>query len=120
MSDIPAKAPEKTPTKTASQHLLERAAPARAEWEDLVIVPIFAVIVALALGALVMLATDVDLATIGRSYIALLVGSVGSLNAISETLTAAAPSSWRRLASVSAFAPACLTLALKANCSWAA
>ncbi len=91
MSDVPAKAPDKTPAKTTSQQLLERAAPARAEWEDLVIVPIFAVLVALALGALVMLATDVDLPTIGRSYIALLVGSVGSLNAISETLTAASP-----------------------------
>jgi general nucleoside transport system permease protein len=95
VSDISAKGPEKpaelTSVKTASQQLLERAAPARAEWEDLVIVPIFAVIVALALGALVMLATNVDLPTIGRSYIALLVGSVGSLNAISETLTAAAP-----------------------------
>lgn len=71
--------------------LMERAAPARAEWEDLVIVPIFAVLVALALGALIMLATNVDLATIGRSYVALLTGSVGSLNALSETLTAAAP-----------------------------
>ncbi|MBA3909136.1 MAG: ABC transporter permease [Rhodobacter sp.] len=38
-----------------------------------------------------MLATDVDLPTIGRSYVALLVGAVGSLNAISETLTAAIP-----------------------------
>jgi len=71
--------------------LMERAAPARAEWEDLVIVPIFAVLVALALGALIMLATNVNLATIGRSYVALLTGSVGSLNALSETFTAAAP-----------------------------
>ncbi|MEQ8659028.1 MAG: ABC transporter permease [Hyphomicrobiales bacterium] len=75
----------------AMAQLMERAAPARAEWEDLVIVPIFAVLVALALGALIMLATNVDLATIGRSYVALLTGSVGSLNALSETLTAAAP-----------------------------
>ena len=71
--------------------LLKRAAPGRTEFEDLVVVPVFAVIVALILGALTMLATDVDLATIGRSYVALLVGSVGSLNAISETLTAAFP-----------------------------
>ena len=74
-----------------SEKLLARAAPARTEFEDLVIVPLFAVVVALILGALTMLATNVDLPTIGRSYIALLVGSVGSLNAISETLTAAAP-----------------------------
>lgn len=71
--------------------LLQRAAPSRAEYQDLFVVPIFAVIVALALGALIMLATDVDLATIGRSYLALAYGSLGSLNALSETLTAAIP-----------------------------
>ncbi len=75
----------------ASRKLLERAAPGRAQFEDLVVVPVFAVIVALILGALTMLATNVDLATIGQSYVALLQGSVGSLNAISETLTAAIP-----------------------------
>ena len=71
--------------------LLKRAAWGRAEFEDLVVVPVFAIIVALILGALTMLATNVDLATIGRSYLALLEGSVGSLNALSETMTAAAP-----------------------------
>jgi len=69
----------------AAQHLT------RAAWEDLVIVPLFAVVVALLLGAAAMLATDVDLATIGRSYVALVSGSVGSVNAISETLTSAIP-----------------------------
>jgi len=79
------------PTGKLSERLLDRAAPDRAAFEDLVVVPVFAVIVALILGALTMLATNVDLPTIGRSYLALLEGSVGSLNAISETLTAAAP-----------------------------
>ncbi len=74
-----------------SEALLKRAAPDRAAMEDLVVVPIFAVVVALALGAAAMLATNVDLPTIGRSYVALLNGSVGSINAISETLTAAIP-----------------------------
>jgi simple sugar transport system permease protein len=78
-------------TETLTARLLERAAPSRAAYEDLVVVPIFAVVMALVLGALTMLATDVDLATIGRSYLALAYGSVGSLNAISETLTAATP-----------------------------
>lgn len=77
--------------KTFSEKLLQRAAPGRVEFEDLVVVPVFAVIVALILGAFAMLATNVDLATIGRSYVALIVGSVGSVNAISETLTAATP-----------------------------
>lgn len=71
--------------------LMQRAAPGRAEFEDLVIVPIFAVIVALIVGALIMLATAVDIATIGKSYLALLYGAVGSLNAICETLTSAIP-----------------------------
>ncbi len=78
-------------TEKFSEKLLQRAAPGRVEFEDMVVVPLFAVIVALILGAFAMLATDVDLATIGRSYIALVVGSVGSVSAISETLTAATP-----------------------------
>jgi hypothetical protein len=55
--------------------LTAAAGPRRAradEFEDLVIVPIFAVVVALVLGALTMLATGVDHRTIGRSYVALL------------------------------------------------
>jgi general nucleoside transport system permease protein len=81
----------------ASQHadivqaLLKRAAPDQRRFEDLVVVPLFAVLAALVLGAMTMLATNVAPATIGQSYVALLVGSVGSLNAVSETLTAAAP-----------------------------
>lgn len=78
-------------TETLASRLLERAAPSRTTYEDLVVVPIFAVVMALILGGFTMLATDVDLATIGRSYLALAYGSVGSINAISETLTAATP-----------------------------
>ena len=55
------------------------------------LVPLYALVAALFLGALVMIATGVDLSTIGQSFIALVRGSVGSLNALSETLTAAAP-----------------------------
>jgi hypothetical protein len=100
----------------ATGQLLERAAPGRSrEFEDLVVVPLFAVIVALILGALVMLATGVDIATIARSYVALATGSVGSLNALSETLTAPPRwclpgSGWR-----SASAPACSTSARRAR-----
>lgn len=71
--------------------LLARTARGRDDFEDLVIVPVFAVIVALVFGALIMLATAVDLPTIGKSFVALAVGSVGSLAAWSETLTAAIP-----------------------------
>ncbi|GKY88314.1 ABC transporter permease [Sinisalibacter aestuarii] len=75
----------------AGRALLQRASGGRGQFEDLVIVPIFAVIAALVLGALVMLATGVDIGTIGKSFVALGKGSVGSLNAISETLTSAIP-----------------------------
>lgn len=77
--------------ETLTRRLLERAAPSRARYEDLVVVPLFAVVVALVLGGVAMLATNVDLATIGRAYVALAYGSFGSIGAISETLTAAIP-----------------------------
>ncbi|SEQ44346.1 ABC transporter permease [Thalassovita taeanensis] len=63
----------------------------RTDFEDMILVPVIAVVAALLLGALTMLLTNVDLATIVRSYVALAVGSFGSLNALSETLTAATP-----------------------------
>lgn len=71
--------------------LMARTTHGRDDFEDLVIVPLFAVVVALIFGALIMLATAVDLPTIGRSFVALAVGSVGSLSAWSETLTASIP-----------------------------
>lgn len=77
--------------ETLTARLLARAAPSRARYEDLVVVPLFAVVMALVLGGVAMLATNVDLATIGRSYLALAYGSFGSLGAVSETLTAAIP-----------------------------
>lgn len=83
--------PEQQSQSPTIDALLKRAAPDRARYEDLVVVPLLAVLMALILGAAVMLATNVAPTAIGRSYAALLVGSVGSLNALSETLTAAAP-----------------------------
>ncbi len=77
--------------ETLTARLLARAAPSRARYEDLVVVPLFAVVMALVLGGVAMLATNVDIATIGRSYLALAYGSFGSLGAVSETLTAAIP-----------------------------
>lgn len=71
--------------------LLQRSKLGRTDFQDLVIVPIIAVVFALIFGAIVMLATGVDIATIGASFVALAKGSFGSLNSISETLTAATP-----------------------------
>lgn len=85
------KRPLENSTDAVAAALLERAAPESSRYEDLVIVPVFAVVAALVLGALTMLATDVEPATIAKSYVALARGSLGSMNALSETLTAATP-----------------------------
>ena len=82
---------EQNGSDTLSTQLLKRAAPGRTDFEDLVILPVLAVVVALVLGGLIMLATGVSPSAIGRSFVALFRGSLGSLTAISETLTAAAP-----------------------------
>jgi simple sugar transport system permease protein len=76
---------------TGAGTLLSRFVASRFDFEDIVLVPILAVIIALFLGGLVMLATGVSLPRIGTAFWALFVGSVGSPNALSETLTAAAP-----------------------------
>ena len=74
-----------------TSELLKRAVGTRAQIEDIVVVPVLAVVLALALGGLTMLATGVDVPTIGRAFAALFTGSFGSVSAVSETLTAAAP-----------------------------
>ena len=82
---------EEVTRNTVQTQLLRRAVASRHDFEEIFLVPIFAVLIALALGGATMLATGVDLATIGKSFTALLNGSVGSISALSETLTAAAP-----------------------------
>jgi len=77
--------------ESVTDQLIKRVVVTRFEIEELVLVPILAVLVALLLGGVTMLTTGVDLPTIGLSYFALLQGSVGSINSLSETLTAAAP-----------------------------
>ncbi|MEQ9688584.1 MAG: ABC transporter permease [Bauldia litoralis] len=74
-----------------SSVLLKRAVADRFNGEEMILVPVLSVVLALAIGAIVMLATGVGFGSIGQSYLALFTGSVGSVNAISETLTAAAP-----------------------------
>ncbi len=71
--------------------LLKRAVSTRSDMGEVVLVPILAVLMALILGAITMIATGVSFSAIGKSYIALFDGSLGSLSAFSETLTAAAP-----------------------------
>lgn len=82
---------EQSNPETLSGQMLQRAVVTRFDIEQVVIVPILAVIVALILGGLVMLATGVAPQGIGQSYVALFTGSFGSVYALSETLTAATP-----------------------------
>ena len=77
--------------ETVSEELLRRAVVNRFSIEDILLIPALSVILALILGAVTMLATGVDVASIGASYVALFKGSLGSVGAVSETLTAAAP-----------------------------
>lgn len=81
----------KAPAPDVTRQLLQRAIVTRFQVEEIVVVPLVAVVIALVLGTLTMLATGVSLPTIGRAYTALFSGSLGSPGAISETLTAATP-----------------------------
>jgi ABC-type uncharacterized transport system permease subunit len=76
---------------TIGEELLRRTSGRRFDFAEMVIVPLLAVLFALVIGGLIMLLTGVHLPTIGAAYAALFSGSVGSLYALSETLTAAAP-----------------------------
>jgi simple sugar transport system permease protein len=71
--------------------VLRRVVVTRFDVEQIVLVPILAVVIALVLGAIVMFATGVSVGAIGTAFVALFTGSVGSVSALSETLTAAAP-----------------------------
>ncbi|MBZ0228454.1 MAG: hypothetical protein K8F58_08390, partial [Bauldia sp.] len=82
---------EETKRESVPEEVLRRAVVPFFDVELMVVVPILAVIVALVLGGITMIATGVSLESIGKSYVALFTGSVGSLSAVSEPLTAAAP-----------------------------
>ena len=71
--------------------LLVPAIDSRSSWRELFILPLAAMFLAMLIGALIMMATSVAPATIMQSFIAMAHGAVGSVHAISETLTAAIP-----------------------------
>ena len=71
--------------------LLRPVTGSQATLGDLFFIPIVAVVLALLLSALIMLATSVEPANIVKSFVALAYGSVGSLAAVSETLTSSIP-----------------------------
>jgi simple sugar transport system permease protein len=61
------------------------------DWRTGLLLPVLAVITALVLGGLIIMATGASFSETMNAYLALLRGSVGSVKAISETLTAATP-----------------------------
>lgn len=77
--------------ETITEEVLRKAVSSRFDFEQLLVVPLLAVALALIIGGIVMLATGVSLDAIGKAYVALFTGSLGSPYAISETLSAAAP-----------------------------
>lgn len=93
MSDA-ARSPARSGSPAMSADMKALLAPAidsRSSWRELFILPLAAMFLAMLIGALIMMATSVAPATILLSFIAMADGSVGSLHAISETLTAAIP-----------------------------
>ena len=80
------------PKSSRSAHdLLQPVAGTQSTLGELFFIPIVAVVLALLLSALIMLATSVEPANIVKSFVALAYGSVGSLVAVSETLTSSIP-----------------------------
>lgn len=71
--------------------ILDEATGRNLDLRSLLLVPALAVLLALAIGALVMLASGESISTVGDAFGALLRGSFGSIGALSETLTNAAP-----------------------------
>ena len=82
---------EKSQSNRSAQEMLQPVIGAQATVGELFFIPIVAVVLALILGALIMLATSVPPANIVRSFIALADGSLGSMSAVSETLTSSIP-----------------------------
>ena len=82
---------EKSQSNRSAQELLQPVIGAQATVGELFFIPIVAVVLALILGAFIMLATSVPPANIVRSFIALADGSIGSMSAVSETLTSSIP-----------------------------
>lgn len=74
----------------AERSFVQRLATA-ADWRTGLVIPLLATFTALIIGAIIIVLTGSSLSDALNAYGALLQGSVGSLRAISETLTAATP-----------------------------
>ena len=83
-----------TADTTMSEEMKSLLAPtieSGSSWRDLFLLPMAALLLAMLIGALIMIATSVAPATILQSFVAMARGSLGSMHALSETVTAAIP-----------------------------
>ena len=80
-----------TSKNDVTEELLKRVVSRGFDVQDIVILPLLSVILALIIGGVIMLATGVAPDSILASFGALFSGSLGSISAVSETLTSAAP-----------------------------
>jgi simple sugar transport system permease protein len=78
------------PPPTTAQTFVQRLATAQ-DWRSAILVPVLAVITAFIIGGIIIMLAGVPFSQMIEAYVALVRGSVGSLRAISETLTAATP-----------------------------
>ena len=84
----------RTADTTMSEEMKSLLAPtvdSASSWRDLFLLPMAAMLLAMLIGALIMIATSVAPATILQSFVAMARGSLGSMHALSETVTAAIP-----------------------------
>ena len=82
---------QQTPPEPAPRsRLLERLAPANLDWRSVLLLPVLAVVAALAVGAVIIALTEGP-GQILAAYSALLSGAFGGVSPISETLISAAP-----------------------------
>ncbi|MEC7048796.1 MAG: ABC transporter permease [Pseudomonadota bacterium] len=84
----------RTADRSMSEEMKSLLAPtieSGSSWRDLFLLPMAALLLAMLIGALIMIATSVAPATILQSFVAMAHGSLGSMHALSETVTAAIP-----------------------------
>ncbi len=84
----------RTADRSISEEMKSLLAPtieSGSSWRDLFLLPMAALLLAMLIGALIMIATSVAPATILQSFVAMARGSLGSMHALSETVTAAIP-----------------------------
>ncbi|MED5313515.1 MAG: ABC transporter permease [Pseudomonadota bacterium] len=84
----------RTADRSMSEEMKSLLAPtieSGSSWRDLFLLQMAALLLAMLIGALIMIATSVAPATILQSFVAMAHGSLGSMHALSETVTAAIP-----------------------------